>query len=133
MLIEAMIASHPDVAGSTNAPLIGAIEDMMACTVHCTSCADACIAEESAALTQCIRACLDCADICATTARLATRRAGSNEAILRQALELCAETCRACAAECARHAGHHQHCRLCQEACETCASACREAADSILA
>lgn len=131
MQIEIMIAAHPDVAGSTNGPLIRAIEEMLDCGVHCTSCADACIAEGLPDLAQCIRSCLDCADICATTATLATRRAGSNEAILRMALELCVETCRRCASECSRHAGHHEHCRLCEEACRTCADACHRAADSI--
>jgi hypothetical protein len=133
MTLQEMIASHPDVDGSTNAPLIRAIEEMARCALHCTSCADACIAEEMTGMTQCIRMCLDCADICDTTAHLATRRAGSNEAILRQALLLCADMCRDCAAECARHAGDHQHCRQCEEACRTCADACRAAADSIRA
>jgi hypothetical protein len=133
MELELIIAAHPDVDGSTNSALIHAIEQMLDCAAHCTSCADACIAEELPDLTQCIRSCLDCADICDVTARLATRRAGSNEAILRQALELCAETCRRCAEQCGTHADHHYHCRICAQACRACAEACQDAAASIKA
>lgn len=133
MQLESMIATHPDVDGSTNRRLIFAIETMLECAAHCTSCADACIAEEAPDLAQCIRLCLDCADICDLTARLATRRAGSNERLLREALLLCADACAHCAEECGRHAGHHAHCRLCEEACSNCSQACRKAADTIRA
>lgn len=66
MQLEAMIATHPDVDGSTNAALIRAIEQMFDCAAHCTSCADACIAEEMPDLTQCI--CRSCAEDCRAAA-----------------------------------------------------------------
>ena len=78
---------------------------------------------------QCIRACLDCADVCEATGKLAVRRTGSNEAVLRETLELCARICDACAAECEKH--EHEHCRLCAQMCRECAEDCRNAAVSV--
>jgi hypothetical protein len=100
----------------------------MFCSAICTSCADACVAEPMD-MVQCIRVCTDCADICATAHRVAARRAGSNEAVLKATLELCASTCEACAEECARH--DHEHCRICAEMCRECARDCRAALATI--
>jgi len=127
-----MIATHPHVHGSTNDVLISCIEECYDCAQICTSCADACLGEESVAqLTQCIRLNLDCADVCLAAGALATRRTGSNEALIVSMLEVCEEACRLCARECERHAGHMEHCRICAEACRRCEHACREAAASI--
>jgi hypothetical protein len=132
MHAEQMIAAHPHVRGSTNDALIRAVEECYDCAQACTSCADACIGEDMVQdLAQCIRLCLDCADICATAGILATRRTGSNEALIRQMLSVCETACRLCGEECARHAGHHDHCRICAEACRSCEAACRTAAGSI--
>ncbi len=130
MSIAKMIAAHPDVAGNLNEPLALAVRHAMFCSILCTSCADACAAEENPAhMRQCIRTCLDCADICAATARVATRRTGSNEAVLRAMLEACIRACEICAEECARH--DDDHCRLCAEMCRECARDCRAALDTI--
>ena len=68
-----MIATHPDVRGNVNEAFIEAIDEAYACAQTCTSCADACLAEEKVTeLRQCIRLNLDCADVCAGTATLAT-------------------------------------------------------------
>lgn len=96
----------------------------------CTSCADACLAEPDVQdLRQCIRLNLDCADVCNTTGRLATRRTGSDEELIRRMLDVCATICRLCGEECARHA--HEHCRICAEACQRCMQACQEASGTI--
>ena len=130
MSIAKMIAAHPDVAGDLNEPLATAVRHAMLCSAICTSCADACVAEERVAhMRQCIRTCLDCADICAATARAATRRTGSNEEVLRATLELCADVCDTCAEECARH--EDGHCRLCAEMCRECARDCRAALETL--
>ncbi len=87
MRTEQMIATHPEVRGNVNRSLIAAIDELYACTQACTSCADACIAEEMVAhLRQCIRFNLDCADVCAATSTIATRRTGSNEELIRSML-----------------------------------------------
>ncbi|HTM31564.1 MAG TPA: four-helix bundle copper-binding protein [Vicinamibacterales bacterium] len=125
MRTEQIIATHPDVRGKVNRALIAAIDELHACTQACTSCADACIAEEMVAhLRQCIRLNLDCADVCAATASVATRRTGSNEELIRSMLATCVTACRRCGEECRTHAKMHEHCRQCAEACERCEKTC---------
>ena len=132
MHAQAMISTHPDVRGNTNDVLVRAIEACFDCAQSCASCADACLAEQDVdRLRQCIRLDLDCADICIATGMAGSRRTGSNEAILRALIETCAEACRVCGEECARHAQMHEHCAICAEACRSCESLCREAATSI--
>lgn len=128
MRVEEIIATHPDVKGSTAKLLIAAIEETLSCAQTCASCADACLAEDMVErMRQCIRLCLDCADICATTGLLSTRRTGSNEQLIAQMLSVCATACHLCAEECERHAAMHEHCRICAEACRACAEACQRA------
>lgn len=124
MSLEKMIATHPQVGGDPTEPLALAARHAMLCSLFCTSCADACAAEDMD-MQQCIRTCLDCADICAATARLATRRTGQNVDLLRAQLELCIKACETCAAECAKH--DHEHCQLCATMCRECAEDCRKA------
>lgn len=128
MQVREMISTHPDVQGNTADALLKFIEEAYACAQACTSCADACLAEDMVAdLRQCIRLNLDCADICAATGAMASRRTGSNEAVLAAAIKACAEACNRCAEECEKHAGKHEHCRICAECCRRCATACNDA------
>lgn len=128
MSLEKMIALHPDVAGNLNEALALAARHAGLCSLFCTSCADACVAEPMD-MTQCIRLCLDCADVCAATARIATRRAGGNVPLMRRTLELCIAACDSCAEECDRH--DHEHCKLCATMCRECADDCRKALASL--
>lgn len=129
-----MLRTHPDVGGRTNDALIRCIEECYDCAQVCTSCADACLGEESVkALRQCIRLNLDCADVCAATGNIATRRTGSDEETIRRMLEACTTACRLCGEECERHAAMHEHCRVCAESCRRCEQACREALRSMAA
>ena len=127
MSIAKMIAAHPDVAGNLNEPLALAVRHAMFCAAICTSCADACVAEEMD-MRQCVRSCLDCADVCDMVMKVATRRTGSNEVVLREALQLCITTCDLCAEECAKH--DNDHCRRCAEMCRECARDCRAALET---
>ena len=130
MSIKEMIAEHPDVAGHENDILGDAVRHAMYCAAICNSCADACMAEKNAAeRAQCIRLCNDCSDICTMTYRVASRRTGSNEAIIRSALQLCAEACDACAEMCEMH--DDAHCKRCAKMCRECAQDCRKAADNL--
>lgn len=132
MTTHTIIATHPDVNGHVNAALVAAIDAALACMQSCSSCADACLAENKVAeLRQCIRLNLDCADVCGATARLATRRTGSNTDVLRQALDVCITACRVCGDECERHAAHHEHCRICAQACRECARTCEAALPTV--
>ena len=88
-----MIGTHPHVRGNTNDALIRCIEECYDCAQTCTTCADACLGEQMVAeLVQCIRLNMDCADVCAVTGSVATRRSGSNEAVIRAMLDAWWET-----------------------------------------
>ncbi|QZD86356.1 four-helix bundle copper-binding protein [Qipengyuania psychrotolerans] len=123
MSLQKMIATHPQVQDETE-ELVLAARHAMLCSLFCTSCADACVAEDMA-MAQCIRNCLDCADVCAATARLAVRRTAANIDVLRAQMEACIKACETCAEECAKH--DNPHCALCAEMCRECAEDCRKA------
>ena len=132
MQTQSMLATHPDVGGSVNEALVRCIEACFECAQTCLVCADARLAEQSVAdLRQCIRSNLDRADACEATGRMASRRAGSNEALLASMIETCAMACAACGEECGKHASMHEHCRICAEVCRRCARACQDAAATI--
>lgn len=128
MSIHKMIALHPQVGSDFNDALATIARHAMFCAVMCTSCADACSAEEMD-MRQCIRMCLDCADICETTAKVSVRRTGQNVAVLRAMVETCIRACEPCAEECERH--DHEHCGLCAQMCRECAADCRLALPTI--
>ena len=124
MSLQKMVSLHPHVNDETE-DLILAARHAMLCSLFCTSCADACVAEMAASqmdMSQCIRNCLDCADVCASTSRLATRRTAQNIDLLRAQLELCIKAWETCAEECEKHDNPH---------CSLCATMCRECADDI--
>lgn len=127
MSIAKMIASHPQVAGNLNEPLALAVRHAMFCSAICTSCADACSAEEMD-MRQCIRTCMDCADICDATFKTAARRTGSNELLLQEMLQLCITACDICAEECARH--DNDHCSRGAEMCRETSRDCKAALET---
>jgi hypothetical protein len=76
-------------------------------------------------LVRCIRLNNDCADLCAATARILSRQAEPEPAVIRAAVDACAAACAACGSECERHGAKMEHCRICAEACRACEAACR--------
>jgi len=128
MSTSEMIRSHPNPTGGLDVELLAeALEASAACATICSSCADACLAEESVAdLRDCIRTDLDCADVCAATAALLSRRTGSDLEVVKAQLNACRTACAACADDCEQHADMHEHCRLCAEACRRCEKACAD-------
>lgn len=128
MHAEAMLAAHPDATGRPDERLVRCIEACHDCAQACTACADSCLAEaEVAAQRRCIRLNLDCVDLCLAAAALLSRRTGGAPTAAVETLEACATACKLCGDECARHAGHMEHCRICAEACVACERACRDA------
>jgi hypothetical protein len=128
MHVQAMINSHPRVRGTAHEALSELPEIFFDCAQTCTACADACLGEEKLDdLRQCIRSTLDCADVCLATGNLAIRRTGSDDRIVELMLTACAEACRACGVECARHGVMLEHCRICAEVCRSCEQACIDA------
>jgi hypothetical protein len=109
------------------------IDACFGCVETCTACADACLSERDVShLVSCIRLNLDCAAVCNATGSIMSR---ANKAGHRQLLEAqlanCIAFCRACGAECARHAEMHRHCHVCAEACTACAEACNDMLNSL--
>jgi len=95
------------------------IEACLACAVTCENCITACVSTDNK---ECILLCRDCADICALCARFEAR-----SSIFTQHLHaLCTKICKACAAECDKHAGHDASCKDCAEACKICAQICEQ-------
>jgi hypothetical protein len=128
--VTKILETHPQA--TANEALARCIEQCFACALTCTSCADACLAEEQVTqLVRCIRLNLDCADICGATGRALTRQTSSDPGLARSILEACAEACRVCAQECGQHADHHEHCRICAESCRSCEQACDDLRSSI--
>jgi hypothetical protein len=129
--IREMLETHPAPKGDLDA-LARCIESCGDCAAVCTSCADADLGESGVQdLIRCIRACLDCADVCAATGRIVARQTATDVGVVRAVLESCLVACRACRAECERHAAHHEHCRVCAEVCSRCEQACEELLASI--
>lgn len=131
MSVQEIIRTHPQAADDADA-LTRCIEECFTCAATCTSCADACLGEETVReLVRCIRLNLDCAGICAATGGVLARQTAFEPQLARHIVEVCAEACRTCAEECGRHASHHEHCRVCAEACRRCEQACSDVLSAI--
>jgi len=128
MSLEKMISLHPDVGGAVNEALVKAARHSMLCSLFCTSCADACLAEQMD-MRQCIRICLDCADVCVAASRLMVRRSAQDIEMLRTQMEACIRACEICAAECEKH--DMEHCKLCATMCRECTDDCRKAFSTV--
>jgi hypothetical protein len=130
--VTAVLETHPQA--TANETLARCIQECFVCALTCTSCADACLAEEDVQeLVRCVRLNLDCADVCDATGRVLTRQTSSEPSLARSMLDACVQACRICAEECERHAPHHEHCRVCAQACRRCEQACEDLRSSISA
>jgi hypothetical protein len=132
VIIREMLETHPAPTIGDLDALVRCIESCSDCAAACTSCADADLGEGDVQdLVRCIRLCLDCADVCDATGRIVTRQTAPDVGVVGAALESCLVACRACRAECHRHAEHHEHCRVCAEVCSRCEQACQDLLASI--
>lgn len=124
-IIDTMLRSHPRADLQRIDHYTEVLEALGACAQVCTSCADACLAEEHVAnLRRCIRTDLDCAVVCEATACLLGRQTETPNEILHAQLHACILACQVCADECEKHANMHDHCRICAEACRHCQERC---------
>ena len=122
-----MLDAHPWPGNVDREALARCIASCFACAQTCVACADACLSEDAVSdLRKCIRLNLDCADICEASGRVLTRQTEYDAPTTKAQLESCRKVCATCAAECERHAGHHEHCRICGEECRRCERACDE-------
>jgi uncharacterized membrane protein len=130
MIHQDVIKLHPRPGSLDREAARRCIEECLDCAATCTACADDSLGEDDAqGPTRVIRLAVDCADICDTTRRIVIRQTAPDIRVIRAMIEACSAACLACAEECDRHAGHHEHCRLCAEVCRRCKQAC----DGVLA
>ena len=99
------------------------IQACSSCALTCETCAASCLREDDVKMmARCIQLDRYCADLCAVAALLMTR----DSPYAQLACRLCAQACRDCAEECAKHA--HAHCQDCAQACRRCAEECERMA-----
>ena len=99
------------------------IDVLYKCAAACDHCATACLDEDHVKMmAACIKLDIDCADICRLTASFIARGSVHGRHLLKE----CAEICRACSEECAKH--NEEHCQECAAACKQCEEACRKEA-----
>ena len=131
-----IITTHPHPTNMFHAEdLAACVDACMVCSSTCTSCADACLAEDNVQqFIRCIRLNLDCADICNATRTVMLRRTIRDETVLRAQLEACIAACQVCGKECEMHARMNMsHCDVCAQACRHCEQACRQLLNSFRA
>ncbi|MFC2970747.1 four-helix bundle copper-binding protein [Azotobacter bryophylli] len=93
------------------------------CALACETCSASCLRESDVqAMARCVALDMDCADFCKVAATLMARGSDYAKAVCQQ----CAEVCRACGEECARHEA--EHCQRCAQACRSCAEECERMA-----
>ncbi|WP_036478176.1 four-helix bundle copper-binding protein [Nesterenkonia sp. AN1] len=121
----AMISAHP-VDPSIPGVLAECIQACADAALACTSCADACLAEDAVAeLRTTIRLAHDAADMCTTTARFLSRLTETDGNLLKTILMLCRDFATTFAMEAERHADQYEHCTLAAAACRRCEEACQ--------
>ena len=132
--LRRIFASHPDPASAAGDTALECVYHTSECALVCTSCADACLAEEGVAdLRDCIRLNLLCAELCGAVARRIARPGSQDRASLDRALNACIRAALACAEECGQHAEHMEHCRICVESCRASVEACEAMRDALVA
>lgn len=127
-VIDDMLRSHPGHPGGVDERLLAtSIDALVESATACTSCVDACLAEQDpAAMRSAIRAGQDAADVCATTARVLSRRTAADLNVLRALVEACRVACRRSVDASRGHADRRDHCRVCTDACRRAEMACAE-------
>ena len=100
-------------------PYMSCIDACRSCATACHQCFAECLKEEDVKMmARCIALDADCAAACSLAADVMARRSEYAEAIC----ALCAQICKACGDECARHEA--EHCKACAAACHKCAQEC---------
>ena len=132
MNAQKMLTTHPSANGQNLDAIASLVEAAFDCAQTCTSCADACLAEDMVGdLRYCIRQDLDCADVSGTTGRILSRQTEPDWTLIRAQVEACRVACKTCGDECEKHADKHAHCRVCAESCRRCEEACNRVLSEI--
>ena len=91
------------------------IEALVACSQACIMCADA---DAVDGMGRCAATCANCADVCDTMTRMMLRVNGWEMQVVASMMQTTVAMCRACSAECMKHAEMSEHCRMCAMACD---------------
>ncbi len=115
-------AHHHHDATSPAAALAAAASDCVqkgeACIAHCL----VLLGDGDKDIAACAQSVVQTDAICAAL----QTAANANSKYLPKLAALAKEACRDCAAECKKHADHHQQCKDCMESCEACARECEK-------
>jgi hypothetical protein len=131
--VAAILNAHPRPSpGLDMDALVIAVQECLNCPQSCTSCADACIADPSAAhLGRSIGAALNCADMATAAVRVLSRPTAYDRAVTEAVLRALIEACREGYEEHRKHASDNEACVICAEACRKCGQACRQLLGSL--
>ena len=120
MMKGAMSSSEMPMKGMDPAMMQESMEALSACTQACVMCADA---DAGEGMARCAGLCSNCADVCDTILRMLLRMNGWDMQVVSSMMQTTVAMCRACSAECAKHAEMSEHCRMCAMACDQAAAA----------
>ncbi|KEI00922.1 four-helix bundle copper-binding protein [Clostridium botulinum] len=95
------------------------IDICLECSEVCEWCSNCCLNEpDPKAMVCCIKLDSDCADMCTLAAKFMAR----DSQFAKQLCSLCAQICKCCGEECAKHP--NDHCKNCANICNRCATEC---------
>ncbi|MGQ7958031.1 four-helix bundle copper-binding protein [Pseudomonas sp. SP16.1] len=95
------------------------IKACLDCAVACDHCFGACLSEQQVQMmVRCIQLDRECSEVCRLAACLMASGSESASAFGK----VCADICRKCGEECAKHEA--EHCQQCAKACMSCAEEC---------
>lgn len=95
------------------------IKACLDCAVACDHCFGACLSEQQVQMmARCIQLDRECSEVCRLAACLMASGSESASAFCK----VCADICRKCGEECAKHEA--EHCQQCAKACMSCAEEC---------
>ncbi|TGL58317.1 four-helix bundle copper-binding protein [Leptospira sarikeiensis] len=98
-----------------------AIEAASACILKGRICINMCVdflAEGHKEMADCLRTVEETTALCEAFVTISSLKSPATKKLA----SLCLESCERCAAQCDKHADHHEECKACSEACKSCIS-----------
>jgi len=113
------VGAHAEPSGHHQHHAMGA-RDLIAAAGHCVAEADVCdqhclamFGAGDTSLVECAARVRELAALCTAAGKLAAQSSPRLNALL----DVCAESCKACEAECRKHEAKHDVCKTCADAC----------------
>ncbi len=114
-------SSKKNGTGSLSKVPTNAVEAASQCIVKGQICINMCIdflEQGHKEMADCLRSVEETTALCDTFIKLSTLKSPSTKKIA----AICLDSCERCAAQCDKHADHHEECKECSDACKTCIS-----------